>query len=200
MKTKLQIQRFFTVILCLLLSAAICNAQDKLAKKTVDDFLNVWLIKKDLKLVQKYFAKNLFTNKYLFKEDCRSSDDIQRKSKKIRQETIRFFRVISQNTETSSLKGILISDNSIRDFSDVELLSDTQRDKFILTKEDRKAITGDIEQSNYLKSKFPSEKYLILRLKTKTKYDGEEGSIPLGILWTRQNSHWKIVYFGIECQ
>ena len=200
MKTKSQIRKSFSVILFLFLFAIACNSQGLSAKKTVDNFLNVWLVKKDIKSVQNYFAKNLFTNKYLFNEPCRGSDEVRYLSKRRKSNSIRFFREIAQNSPKKFLPDILIFDTGIRDFSKVELLSDIEKDKFILTKEDLKIITSDFEQSNYLKSKFPSEKYLVLRLIINTKYDGEEGNIPIFILWAKQSFYWKIVYFGIECQ
>lgn len=197
METKLKLQKCLVVILFLLLFSFVGYSQDKLAKKTIDDFLNVWLVKKDLKSVQKYFSAKLFTNKYLFKEPCRNSDDIKRKSKNRKAESIRFFREIAQNSPKKSLQEILISDTGIRDFSEVELLSDPQKDKFILTKETLEGSNG--EDIHYLKTKFPSKKYLILQLIINTKYDGE-GNIPIGLIWGRQNLLWKIVGFAIDCQ
>lgn len=207
MKTKLQIQKFFTVILCLLLSAAICNAQDKLAKKTVDDFLNVWLIKKHSKLVQKYFAKNIFTNKFHFSESCLG------KPKELEQESIKFLQDITQHTYQKSLKNILNSEKLLKyefyNFKNGKLLSAPKKDKFGLVKinsENLPKLAGNdtkdyfYQNLDYVKSTFPSKEYLFLTIIVKVKLENEKVDAPLYFIWIKQEASWKIIQFGMECQ
>ncbi|HRH42560.1 MAG TPA: hypothetical protein PKY82_13110 [Pyrinomonadaceae bacterium] len=209
MKARLRLQKCLSVILFLLFSAFVCSSQDNSAKKTVDRFLNVWLVKKDIKSVQNYFDKKLFTNKFLFAETCLGSP------KDVKAESIKFLSDITQNTYKKSLKNILNIQDFVYDFSFVDdfkvgkLLSTLKRDKFFLIKlnsNDLLKIASNDEKDyfyqnlNYIKSSFPSKEYLFLALLVETKPEKNKIKVPLYLIWLKQNLRWKIIQFGMECQ
>lgn len=196
MKTKLQIRKSFSVILLLFLSAVVCNSQDNLAKKTVDNFLNVWLVKKNMKLVQKNFAKDMFDNQYLFSNSCLG-------------EPIKFLSDISQATKGKTLKNMLVSGDFKYEFNEGLVLSNEKKDKYFLVKvgwNDLLNISGRDENDvfyqnlSYLKSKFPSKNYLFQTLLIKVELEKEKVIAPIYLIWTFRGSSWKLVQIGMECQ
>lgn len=200
---KLSKNKSLLVILFLLFSVFVCNSQDKLAKKTVDNFLNDWLIKKDIKLVQKYFDKKLFKNKFLLSEGCIG------KSEPIKQESIKFLQDITGDTYEKDIAGILGDIDLSNEIKKGKILSIPDRDKFLLTKISSNNLFEIIENDKrdefyqnlkYIKSKFPSKDYLFLGTMIKIGKEKEKVEAAIYFIWRRDKQFWKIIQFGMVCQ
>jgi len=163
-------------------------------KRTVDRFLNAWLVKKDFTQVRRDFSAEAFSNKLILSEDCIAyiRDKDRAFPERVEQQAMKFLRDFASATAGTSLKTILVFENWPDE--NKGQINSGPKDGYMLLQTENNDVIND-EEWSYLKSKFSASEYLSLIVTLKMK----DGQGTFYFHWAKFGRHWKIIHLGMQC-
>lgn len=177
------------------------NQED--GKKTVEAFLNEWLVRRQTKSAMNFFHSKAFTSKLILSDSCigELSDADRNKPDKVKSAVEKFLREVLKWVKGDSFGEILKTYKPADDeLKSVKLLSSPEKDGYLLARGNSLEAETDKDRE-YLKSLFPSEDYLYLTLMLRIHEEKkqEEATALIYSIWAIENGAWRIIHFGLGC-
>jgi hypothetical protein len=169
--------------------------EKQLVYKTVQSFLNSWLVRRDLEETMTAFGTTAFQNEAILQESCAGYIKLgQRPSEEARRNGIkRFLQDFMPTAAVSSLSEVLNQSSAVRMGVQLgaSLVNDPKADGFVLAQLTRDQMpVSSSEITSYLRGKLPREVYASF-------VPAREGMVYF--LWVREGRAWRILHASLVC-
>jgi hypothetical protein len=207
--------RFIAFGLCITICSSLCAANQQVnhsRKKTVDAFLQTWLVRKDVPAALRFFHSRAFSNASVLNDSCPGEDYIpdseQNNPKAVRRGVSKFLKDSSHHIKGSNLGDILFlisPDNpqqSIYLSGQLKKISFNrpERDKYYLASLDAVKSRSkpdddwaEFEKRYNLRNAFVS----VIQYRVLNEDERYGDDIVMMFLWVKVGVKWKIVFAAV---
>lgn len=184
-------------------------AAQKQAQATVNNFLQTWLVKKDIPKAVQFFHPKAFENKLLLTDDWLGSEwgtKGKKGTRAVKKVVAKVLRDVTRMAGSSTLEKIL----SIERWKDVKTPQDVhypksfqfigsiKKDRYLLVQaQDLSEIAQEQLDWTYITAKYPSSNYVgcVINIRPEGRKDSFEAI--MFFLWAKTKNRWQIILFGV---